>query len=109
MRPAADGKRAGGTRPAEPPARMARAAGAARKSSGGTRHFIHPILKGDIDMSEKKEARFIVRKVPTTLLNDNAQILVDTETGVNYLVVSAGFGGGVTPLLDSSGKVVVDK
>lgn len=38
-----------------------------------------------------------------------AEILVDTETGVNYLVVSTGFGGGVTPLLDSNGKVVIDK
>lgn len=34
-------------------------------------------------------------------------ILVDTETGVNYLYVSGGQGGGVTPLLDREGKVVV--
>ena len=59
-------------------------------------------------MSEKKEARFVFKKIPTTILNDTAQILVDTVTGVNYLVVSTGFGGGVTPLLDSGGNVVVD-
>ncbi|MDO4811246.1 MAG: DUF6440 family protein [Eubacteriales bacterium] len=34
-------------------------------------------------------------------------ILVDSETGVNYLYVSDGGGGGVTPLLDREGKVVV--
>ena len=34
-------------------------------------------------------------------------ILVDAATGVNYLYVSGGSGGGVTPLLDREGKVVV--
>lgn len=34
-------------------------------------------------------------------------ILVDRKTGVNYLLASAGNGGGVTPLLDREGKVVV--
>lgn len=34
-------------------------------------------------------------------------ILVDRETGVNYLFASAGSGGGVTPLLDREGKVIV--
>lgn len=34
-------------------------------------------------------------------------ILVDTETGVNYLYVSGGSGGGVTPLLDAQGQVVI--
>lgn len=35
------------------------------------------------------------------------QILVDTETGVNYLSHTAGYGGGLTPLLDSQGKPIV--
>ena len=35
------------------------------------------------------------------------QILVDTETGVNYLVWKSGYAGGITPLLDAEGKVVV--
>lgn len=34
-------------------------------------------------------------------------ILVDTQTGVNYLYVSGGQGGGVTPLLDAQGHVVI--
>ena len=60
-------------------------------------------------MAEKKEPRFIEKKIAKSILTDEAKILVDTETGVNYLVVSSGFGGGVTPLLDSSGNVVIDK
>lgn len=34
-------------------------------------------------------------------------ILVDTETGVNYLFHSSGYGGGLTPLLDREGKPVI--
>ena len=37
------------------------------------------------------------------------QILVDKETGVNYLVWKSGYAGGITPLLDSEGKVVITK
>ena len=37
------------------------------------------------------------------------QILVDRETGVNYLVWSSGYAAGITPLLDSEGKVVIRK
>ena len=35
------------------------------------------------------------------------EILVDKETGVNYLFVSGGYAGGLTPLLDKDGKTVV--
>ena len=34
-------------------------------------------------------------------------ILVDKETGVNYLFVQNGYGGGLTPLLKPDGTVVV--
>ena len=37
----------------------------------------------------------------------STQILVDKETGVNYIYHSSGYGGGLTPLLDRDGKVVV--
>ncbi len=36
------------------------------------------------------------------------KIIVDKETGVHYLYVSAGYGGGLTPLLDKDGKPVVN-
>ena len=35
------------------------------------------------------------------------QVLVDTETGVNYLWIESGHAGGLTPLLDADGKPVV--
>ncbi len=35
------------------------------------------------------------------------QILVDKDTGVNYLFHFSGYAGGLTPLLDSDGKPVI--
>ena len=35
------------------------------------------------------------------------EILVDKETGINYLYRSSGYGGGLTVLLDKDGKPVV--
>ena len=35
------------------------------------------------------------------------EIWVDRETGVNYLYHSAGYSGGLTPLLDANGKPIV--
>lgn len=52
-----------------------------------------------------KDKRFEVVYSEGTL--DVRQILVDKETGVNYLFVVSGYGGGLTPLLDAYGKPVV--
>ena len=38
---------------------------------------------------------------------DACEILVDTETGVQYLFRASGYAGGLTPLLDSQGNVVI--
>ncbi len=35
------------------------------------------------------------------------EIWVDKKTGVNYIYHQSGYSGGLTPLLDSEGKVVV--
>ena len=35
------------------------------------------------------------------------EIWVDRITGVNYIYHQSGYSGGLTPLLDSEGKVVV--
>ena len=35
------------------------------------------------------------------------EIWVDKATGVNYLFHAAGYAGGLTPLLDSDGKVIL--
>ena len=37
----------------------------------------------------------------------NKFILVDRQTGVNYLFVASGYSGGLTPLLDREGKPIV--
>ncbi len=37
----------------------------------------------------------------------STEIWVDKLTGVNYLYHQSGYSGGLTPLLDSEGKVVV--
>ena len=36
-------------------------------------------------------------------------IIVDKETGVNYLLVRSGYGAGLTPLIDANGKPIVTK
>ena len=37
----------------------------------------------------------------------STKILIDTETGVNYLYHGEGYSGGLTVLLDKDGKPVV--
>ena len=56
----------------------------------------------------KKEKRFI--KVFTQgggMSGPSTCILVDRETGVNYLYANSGYGAGLTPLLDKDGKPIV--
>ena len=57
----------------------------------------------------KKEERFEVTFRDGSQLKDEGvrQILVDKETGVNYLCWKSGYGAAITPLLDSEGKVIV--
>ena len=59
----------------------------------------------------KKENRFEVIFKDGSQIGDEGyrQILVDKETGVNYLTWKSGYGAGITPLLDSEGKVIVIK
>lgn len=52
-----------------------------------------------------KEKRF--EKVYSQGALDITQILVDKETGVNYLFCQSGNAGGLTPLLDREGKPVI--
>ncbi len=52
--------------------------------------------------------RFEIRDKSTRLLTE-ALVVVDKETGVNYLFFSRGYGGGLTPLLDSDGKPIITK
>ena len=38
---------------------------------------------------------------------ESCEILVDTETGVQYLFRASGYAGGLTPLLDAEGKPLI--
>lgn len=61
-------------------------------------------------MTKNKERFEIIYKEGSQLKNAGVpQILVDKETGVNYLVWSTGYAGGITPLLDANGNVVITK
>lgn len=51
------------------------------------------------------EKRF--EKVYTQGTLETIKILVDKQTGVNYLFVASGYTGGLTPLLDRDGKPVI--
>ena len=53
--------------------------------------------------------RFEVDYQQTSGLLNYFQIVVDKETGVNYLMAKTGYGAGLTPLLDDKGNVVVTK
>lgn len=56
-----------------------------------------------------KEKRFITKEDYSLGLGTGAYIIVDVKTEVNYLLtIGTGFNG-ITPLLDSNGKVVIDK
>ena len=56
----------------------------------------------------KKEKRFEkVYAHSGGMSGPSTYIMLDKETGVNYLYVSGGYGAGLTPLLDKDGKPIV--
>ena len=58
---------------------------------------------------EKKEKRFVIKEEQSLGFGGVVYIVVDTQTGVNYLMTAGTGLNGMTPLLDSDGKVVVDR
>ena len=56
-----------------------------------------------------KKDRFDIKEKEGISLMTDAVIIIDKETGVNYLYVCGGYGGGLTPLHDSDGKPIVTK
>ncbi|MEA5047026.1 MAG: DUF6440 family protein [Eubacteriales bacterium] len=52
-----------------------------------------------------KDERFI--RIYAKGIAATNEIWVDRETGVNYLYHSAGYSGGLTPLLDANGNPIV--
>ncbi|MCM1496664.1 MAG: DUF6440 family protein [Bacteroides sp.] len=59
----------------------------------------------------KKDERFEISEKEGNQLKDSGlvQIIVDKQTGVNYLWVKSGYAGGLSPLLDAEGKPIITK
>ena len=53
--------------------------------------------------------RFDIKEKENVSILTEASIIIDKETGVNYLYVCRGYGGGLTPLLDADGKPIISK
>ncbi len=56
-----------------------------------------------------KENRFEIVETDSTFKGGTFTIIKDTVTGVHYLRTVSGYGGGLTPLLDENGNVVIEK
>jgi len=54
----------------------------------------------------KKDKRFIVKEQYDGFTLSQ-RVLVDKQTGVNYLYVASGYSGGLTVLVDAMGNPVV--
>lgn len=51
--------------------------------------------------------RFVCTQKEGNTFGVQCMVLVDRETGVNYLLTQNGYGGGLTPLLDREGKPII--
>ncbi len=56
-------------------------------------------------MAEDK--RFLVTEKQGGFSNPACKVIVDRETGVNYLWMECGYAGGLTPLLNRDGTPVI--
>ena len=57
---------------------------------------------------DKKDKRFVIKEEHSLLFNA-LYVIVDTQTGVNYLMTVGTGQNSIIPLLDSDGKVIIDK
>ena len=57
----------------------------------------------------KEPKRFVWRDREMKGICNDAIVIVDTVTGVNYLFVTRGNGAGLTPLIDENGKPIVTR
>lgn len=65
-------------------------------------------LSGQTEYTMAKD-RFDIQEKTTMNLFTETMVIVDKLTGVNYLYVHRGYGGGLTPLIDADGKPIVTK
>ena len=57
-------------------------------------------------MKPKKDKRFIVKQTQSGF-SMSQYVLVDKQTGVNYLYAVSGYSGGLTVLVDAMGNPIV--
>ena len=57
---------------------------------------------------DKKDKRFVIKE-EQSLLFTALYVIVDTQTGVNYLMTVGTGQNSIIPLLDSDGKIIIDK
>jgi len=53
--------------------------------------------------------RFVKVHSESIGFSEHITIIVDTETGVHYLMTQQGYAGGLTPLLKSDGTPVISR
>lgn len=58
-------------------------------------------------MAKDQDNRFIVTYSQGGFISPGVKILVDRETGVNYIYAQSGYSGGLTPLLNRDGTPVI--
>ncbi|MDN5710648.1 MAG: DUF6440 family protein [Planococcus sp. (in: firmicutes)] len=59
--------------------------------------------------NDEEQQRFYIKSSENVPSLGRYVVLVDRETGVNYLQSWVGGGSGITPLLDRNGQVVVEE
>ncbi len=57
----------------------------------------------------KQNQRFTVKHSQSSFSNRKIQIIIDNETGVNYIQTIGISCSGITPLLNSDESICVDK
>ena len=57
-------------------------------------------------MKPNKDKRFIITQ-QNTGFSMSQYVLVDKQTGVNYLYVASGYGGGLTVMVDAMGNPII--
>ena len=60
-------------------------------------------------MFGKKEKRFSAKEEESYSGSGTIRIILDTKTGVNYIMTEGVGGSSITSLLDRNGNVVIDK
>ena len=55
---------------------------------------------------EKKDKRFIIKRQESSF-SAATYVLVDKQTGVNYLFAASGYAGGLTVLVDALGNPII--